>query len=221
MKTIYLVRHGQASFGSQDYDNLSDLGKTQSRILGDYLLEKSTEFDAVFSGSLKRHNETQNGAINRDTININPDWNEFDHKAITKQFMLTNNISREEFGQYQDKELLSVFSKALKSWVKADQDSSAYPESWVEFRTRVNQAFKDSIGQTQHTGLVFTSGGPISSVVGMAWEFSAEQIIKLNWTLINTGITKLLISKRGITVACVNEHHHLEKTNNNKFITYR
>ena len=34
MSTILLVRHGQASFGAADYDNLSPTGHEQSRVLG-------------------------------------------------------------------------------------------------------------------------------------------------------------------------------------------
>ena len=34
MATIYLVRHGQASFGKENYDQLSPRGWEQGRILG-------------------------------------------------------------------------------------------------------------------------------------------------------------------------------------------
>jgi len=34
MAELYLIRHGQASFGAEDYDQLSSLGKTQCELLG-------------------------------------------------------------------------------------------------------------------------------------------------------------------------------------------
>jgi broad specificity phosphatase PhoE len=34
MGQVLLIRHGQASFGADDYDVLSDLGWTQGRALG-------------------------------------------------------------------------------------------------------------------------------------------------------------------------------------------
>jgi broad specificity phosphatase PhoE len=40
MGTLYLVRHGQASFGADDYDQLSELGRRQSVRLGEYLRGK-------------------------------------------------------------------------------------------------------------------------------------------------------------------------------------
>ena len=61
MGTLYLVRHGQASFGEADYDRLSELGHKQSRRLGEYFAAKGITFDAVVTGTLRRHAETFNG----------------------------------------------------------------------------------------------------------------------------------------------------------------
>ena len=49
MGTLYLVRHGQASFGAEDYDQLSELGRRQSVRLGQYLRDKGLGFDAVLT----------------------------------------------------------------------------------------------------------------------------------------------------------------------------
>ena len=54
MGTLYLVRHGQASFGAEDYDQLSALGHRQCVALGQYWRERGMRFDAVLTGSLKR-----------------------------------------------------------------------------------------------------------------------------------------------------------------------
>ena len=40
MGSIYLIRHGQASFGAENYDVLSPLGYRQSEALGDYLARR-------------------------------------------------------------------------------------------------------------------------------------------------------------------------------------
>ena len=47
MGTLYLVRHGQASFGAADYDQLSELGRRQSVRLGEYFANKGLTFDAA------------------------------------------------------------------------------------------------------------------------------------------------------------------------------
>ena len=58
MGNLYLVRHGQASFGEDDYDKLSALGHKQSVRLGEYFAARGVTFDAVITGTLRRHAET-------------------------------------------------------------------------------------------------------------------------------------------------------------------
>lgn len=57
MATVYLVRHGQASFGEENYDKLSPKGWEQGRVLGRWLADK-LEPAVVFGGDLVRHRET-------------------------------------------------------------------------------------------------------------------------------------------------------------------
>ena len=54
MGALYLVRHGQASFGAADYDQLSELGARQCRRLGEHWQRRGMRFDAAFSGTLRR-----------------------------------------------------------------------------------------------------------------------------------------------------------------------
>jgi len=61
MGTLYLVRHGQASFGADDYDVLSDLGYRQALRLGEYFKYKGIRFDAAFTGTLQRQVKTFEG----------------------------------------------------------------------------------------------------------------------------------------------------------------
>ncbi|MGZ7244367.1 histidine phosphatase family protein, partial [Streptococcus pyogenes] len=61
MGNLYLVRHGQASFGAADYDQLSELGHQQCRHLGAYWRECGQHFDAVFTGTLRRHAQSLAG----------------------------------------------------------------------------------------------------------------------------------------------------------------
>ena len=63
MATIYVVRHGQASFGAENYDKLSELGCRQAAVVGDYFRDHGIHFDAVYSGDLSRQRETARLAI--------------------------------------------------------------------------------------------------------------------------------------------------------------
>ena len=88
MGTLYLVRHGQASFGAEDYDQLSDLGHRQAVRLGEYFRHKGLVFDAVLVGTLRRHAQTwagiAEGAGLAHTPLLWPGLNEYDAEAVVK-----------------------------------------------------------------------------------------------------------------------------------------
>ena len=58
MGRLFLVRHAQASFLSQNYDQLSALGETQARLLGEYWARRKMTFDRVCVGPAIRHRQT-------------------------------------------------------------------------------------------------------------------------------------------------------------------
>ena len=88
MGTLYLVRHGQASFGADDYDQLSPLGRQQAVRLGEYLRPKLQEkpLETVLMGSLKRHRQTWEGIAEGaglpHTPSVWPGLNEYDSHAL-------------------------------------------------------------------------------------------------------------------------------------------
>ena len=45
MAELYLIRHAQASFGAENYDQLSDLGHQQSQSLGKALADQGVSPD--------------------------------------------------------------------------------------------------------------------------------------------------------------------------------
>ncbi len=61
MSILHLVRHGQASFGADDYDNLSPTGIQQSIELGKALAKQQSTFDYVIVGPHRRHMQTFEG----------------------------------------------------------------------------------------------------------------------------------------------------------------
>ena len=63
MGQVYLVRHGQASFGAADYDQLSPTGVEQARVLGRWFAQCGHRFTRVATGSLKRHRQTAEACL--------------------------------------------------------------------------------------------------------------------------------------------------------------
>jgi broad specificity phosphatase PhoE len=58
MSSLFLVRHGQASFLERNYDKLSAKGEEQSRMLGEYWAKLKIGFDRAYSGPKVRQRET-------------------------------------------------------------------------------------------------------------------------------------------------------------------
>jgi broad specificity phosphatase PhoE len=94
MAQLYLVRHGQASFGAADYDKLSDIGHKQSLLLGQYFAQRDIAFDSVVTGDMRRHKETaagiQKGGESDIPTFIDAGWNEFDFNAVVSAYLAVN-----------------------------------------------------------------------------------------------------------------------------------
>ncbi|WP_025057617.1 histidine phosphatase family protein, partial [Sulfitobacter donghicola] len=58
MAELLVIRHGQASFGAENYDVLSDLGRQQARAAGQWLRDMGWTPDRVVSGTLNRQIDT-------------------------------------------------------------------------------------------------------------------------------------------------------------------
>ncbi len=230
MGAILLIRHGQASFGTGDYDRLSETGFAQARVLGARLRCHLPQVDLVLCGGMRRHRETAQTALDAAGLSIgwedDPGWAEYDHVAVLAAYkphwadparmqteLAANADPRRIFQQ--------EFAKAITRWVSGAHDAD-YPESWTAFRARIAGALtrlRQRLDKSQ-TALVFTSGGPISVVVQRLLQLSDETTLRLNWTLANAAITKLIYSDRGLYLSTVNDHAHFEGVHPD-LITYR
>lgn len=90
MTTIYLVRHGQASFGKSNYDELSENGEAQATLLGQYFKQILKEQPYVVAGTMQRHEQTAKLALNEcfpdAVIHHNNLWNEFNHQQVFARY---------------------------------------------------------------------------------------------------------------------------------------
>ena len=63
MGVLLLVRHGQASLGTADYDRLSDVGRRQAQVTGARLARTDLAVDRVVSGALTRQRDTAEAVL--------------------------------------------------------------------------------------------------------------------------------------------------------------
>jgi len=220
MGSILLVRHGQASFGTSDYDRLSPLGVEQSRVLGEALRSRLESVDVAVTGSMSRHKETAAaclsamGAAHAPTCRAG--FDEFDPLDVLARVepryaspgALFTDLRRA--GERHDT-FQRLFAAAIDRWVGGEHDAE-YRESWTAFRTRCLGALDDLARDldASQTALVFTSGGPISAIVQHLLALPDPQMVRIQWTLVNTGVTKLVRGAGGLRLASLNEQWHLE-----------
>ena len=236
MSELYLIRHGQASFGKDNYDRLSPLGIRQAEILGKHLLRTGFSFDAAYCGTMDRQRSTAREVLQcyTEAGETVPELvqmeglNEYDTTAVVSAqvpAMMADDPTLEEDlkRMYTDKESFKrVFEGAMFRWVSGNHDNGA-SESWEQFTSRVSDVLKgimNSHGRGK-TIAVFTSGGPICAALKWVLDLSGERAIRLNWQVVNTSYTRFMYNGERITLAGFNNISHLELHHEHSLITYR
>lgn len=219
MANLYLIRHGQASFGKADYDALSEQGWEQGRVLGRWLAGKVSP-TAVFAGDMRRHRETVEAIGDGlgqplPELQINPGFNEFDHETVVhalKPEWAEREVMARDLAEHDKpaKAFQLTFVEAVERWVSGQYDSD-YPETWSDFCTRVNAAVEDAL--TNSGGgdvLVASSGGPISVVMQALLGLDDKRALELNQVIANTSVTRILFSGKRRSLSVFNNYSHLE-----------
>jgi broad specificity phosphatase PhoE len=231
MGAVYLIRHGQASFGKDNYDQLSDTGMAQATVLGQ-ALHGRLQPDAVFRGSMLRHAQTADGALaamgSTCVQQIDEGYNEYDHDELIVRLrpMYTNRLlMRADLAKTLNprKAFQTMISEAITRWMSGRHDTD-YRETWPAFQARCTEALIHTIEASgpSKTVLVFTSGGVISAIVQQLLGLSNASCLTLQWTLANAAITKVIYSAQtgARHLSSLNEHVHFEGDNAH-LITYR
>jgi broad specificity phosphatase PhoE len=234
LRLIYLVRHGQASFGKRDYDALSELGHEQSRLLGRALAVREVVPDVVIRGELRRHRETADGILAglRDVgvdkpvpVQVDAGWDEFDfqhvvevHKPLyrSRTVMMADLVrSRAPREKFQ-----AIFEEATERWTGGTADDD-YHESFPAFTGRVQAALLAAAARLPQKGtaVVVTSGGPIGLAVSHLLAGDASLWAQLNKVAVNSAVTKVINGRSGLTLASYNDHGHVE--HDRRLLTYR
>lgn len=221
MGTLYLVRHGQASFGAADYDQLSDLGKRQSIRLGQYLAQRGIVFDAVFTGTLKRHAQTWEGIAQGASFTHEParrpGLNEYDSEAVVRAIHpepLTPADTPEQYRHH-----FRLLRQGLAAWMQGITAPRGMP-IYGEFVRGVTDALDHVRSHASGNVLIVSSGGPISTAVGQILETSPATTIELNLRLRNASITELAFTPKRHMLHTFNTLPHLDGPEYKSWITY-
>lgn len=213
MGSIHLIRHGQASFGSDDYDQLSAVGMRQSTALGTSWEASGWAPTGAVAGSMKRHAQTAIAAIDAcgqgDGYDVDDGWNEYDHLAIAR--------AHDPASLTKDpKEFQRHLNAALDGWIAGEGE---HPETYRSFVDRVMTSF-GTVAADAGPGrsiAVFTSGGPIAMVASHLLTGDDSAFQRINDVMINAAVTTVIVGSTGPRLLALNESTHLPRD----LITYR
>jgi broad specificity phosphatase PhoE len=225
MGTLYLVRHGQASFGADDYDQLSALGYQQAVRLGEYFLLKGVRFTSAITGTLKRQTQTLAGigegmglALAAPGAHLLwPGLNEYDSHAVIAAIHPqplekpdTPELYRHHFRLLKD---------GLAQWMAGVVSPVGMP-SYSEFAAGVAAALAHVRTQCEGNVLLVSSGGPIATAVGQVLGTSPETTIELNLRIRNTSVTEFAFTPKRHMLLTYNTLPHLDAPDYASWVTY-
>lgn len=238
MATLYLIRHGQASFMHDNYDKLSDLGQEQANVLGKYLGENKFIFDVCFSGLLNRHQGT--------LLGVQTKYEEFGLKLPEPMYLAglnehegaeihgehlpvflnepENQTLKEAIEKYGRTHpsvrqgLLRLFFKGTKMWALGQLHTEGR-ETFVDFKKRVTEGYYvvREVMEGKENAMAITSGGTIGMFLGLVLGLNDEKVIELNWQVRNCSITELSYSKGKFFLRGFNYISHFQE---DRLITY-
>jgi broad specificity phosphatase PhoE len=225
MGVVLLVRHGQASFGADDYDVLSPTGWQQGRLLGTWLAERRVVPTTVVRGAMRRHRETLEAMSGpagwHGEVVVDDAWDEFDHLAIVASHPESPSLT--DPGTLDRKAFQRLFEEATGRWTA---DEGEYAEPWTGFVARVRAAFDGVAAQagSGETAVVVTSGGVIGVLAAVLTDPDDDDPIGLarrwarfNAVTVNSSVTRVVVGSTGARLLTFNEHPHLEADH----LTYR
>lgn len=223
MSDLYLVRHGQASFGHENYDQLSELGYQQAHWLGEYFAERDIAFDRIITGDLSRQIQTAESivsATNMDCqLETHAGFNEFDFKALLK-IHLKQSPPRHEIDWSKPRQVYQHLRFTIKAWSEGELDSAAVPETWNDFTARIEDAVAFAQQYDQQKVLVVSSGGALSTALSQQMGFDVDSIINLNMQIKNTSVSHCFYEGDTSYVTHFNNVPHLDRPDRLASITY-
>ncbi len=225
MSLITLVRHGQASFFGSDYDELSELGRSQGRSLGAWWAGNGDRFDRVFVGPLNRHRQTLDAVAEGYGDAAGDGWPEantleglVEHQSLAVVRHVAGDdrqaaaaladgapeaerhrILRHYFARYVD---------IVRDWATGRLDVPGI-ETWRQARRRVADTLSHLGRHRNESIAAFTSGGFVAMAVGELLRLDDEQVFDMSLDIRNSSLTELRVSSSRRSLLSFNAIPHL------------
>ncbi|HEU4732034.1 MAG TPA: histidine phosphatase family protein [Kofleriaceae bacterium] len=205
MGTLYLIRHGQASYGEPDYDRLSPRGIEQALAVGRWAAR--ARLDALFTGPLRRQQQTAQYASEGaggtlPAVQALPELAEYPAFEML-QHMVPRLIAEDpRFAQLTNEPtprlLDEAFHTILSRWSRDEWTVEGVErvDSFIDrIRTGMDRVLR-AAGSGARLACV-TSAGPIGVAVGLVFGTPAERMVRTSIVIRNASITELRFHSQG------------------------
>ena len=220
MPVLYLIRHGQASFGAEDYDVLSDTGHAQSRALGRWFAQEGIVPDRVAHGSLRRQKETLAGILSALDVAQTPvehaGLDEYDFGGLLKARYAGGGAPE---GMMTDhKSHFRTLRETVAMWQR--DEIADPPETWAAFTARVDHACRSLMTEGAETVFAVSSGGAIAQAISALLETPGVHQTKMQLQMKNTAVNRFVFTPRSTYFHGFNETPHITAANADRLLTY-
>ena len=220
MPTLYLIRHGQASFGADDYDVLSPIGHEQAETLGHWFRQEGITPDLTAHGTLRRQKETLAGILKglgiERTPEEHPGLDEYDFSGLLNAKYAAGGAPK---GMHTDhKSHFRTLRSTVAEWQRDEIPNP--PETWADFAGRVDGAVRALMRDGVETVFAVSSGGAIGQAVSALLETPGVHQTKMQLQMKNTAITRFVFSPRNTYLHAFNETPHITAANAGRLLTY-
>lgn len=196
MGTLYLIRHGQASYGEADYDRLSPRGIEQAKAVGVWAARLG--LDGLFAGPLRRQQQTAHYAREAGALPAIENLPELaEYPAFEMLRHLTPRLIAEDpkFAQLTNaptpRLLDEAFQAILSRWARDEWDAEGV-ERVTAFVDRIRTGL-DRVLRAAGSGArlaCVTSAGPIGVAVGLVFATPPERMVRTSIVIRNASITE-------------------------------
>lgn len=232
---LYLIRHAQASYLSNDYDQLSNLGLAQSEALGSYLVDNII-LKNKYVGPHKRQRQTANKIQKAYEKNHRPIPSPIyidnlrEHKGpATLQYHKQSLIAEDPSCSIWHQESIAhpnklkensikIFEHFIPQWMDGHY-SANHLEDFNTFKKEVSQGMNEILNtkEVNRNIALITSAGTISTIMAYLLNYDDnKKIAQISFEVYNASITSMYKSNGHWKISNFNQVDHL--SNNMKTI---
>lgn len=217
MSSLILMRHGQASFGANAYDQLSPIGIEQARISGAWIRERYPLY-SIWYGPRRRHLNTAKEMLasspeDLNNLHVSQGLDEF---AEGEEVLTAASLyfDKDMIGPNAPSKLdqLRYYEQTISAWSR-DNLTILGRDDYLTFRAYVSEWFSWRIGDraapSGRIELAITSAGVICAAICDVLDLPDSQWMSLMKVIKNASFTELVFSNGRCGLRSFNETGHL------------